>query len=58
MSLGNLHDNYNAHPELNDAAGNPATTYLAARDNMLKRKENEALFVGTVGGVGGVVVVN
>ncbi|WP_345852700.1 calcium-binding protein [Shewanella algae] len=56
MSLGNLHDNYNAHPELNDAAGNPATTYLAARDNMLKRKENEALFVGTVGGVGGVNV--
>ena len=40
MPLGTLHDNYNAHPELNDAAGNPATTYMEARDNMLKRKEN------------------
>ena len=46
MSLGNLHDNYNDHTELNDAAGNPATTYIAARDNMLKRKENAPLFEG------------
>ncbi|BAJ03344.1 hypothetical protein [Shewanella violacea] len=44
MSLGVLHDNYNAHAELNDAAGNPVTTYIAARDNMLKRKENARLF--------------
>lgn len=46
MSLGILHDNYNAHAELNDATGNPVTTYIAARDNMLKRKENARLFTG------------
>ena len=46
MFLGNLHDNYAAHTELNDAAGNPATTYLEARDNMIKSKENARLFVG------------
>lgn len=46
MSFGALHDNYDEHAELNDAAGNPATTYIAARDNMLKRKENARLFVG------------
>lgn len=39
MPLGTLHDNYNAHPELNDAAGNPATTYMEARDNMLNEKK-------------------
>ncbi len=36
MTLGTLHDNYNAHPELNGATGNPATTYIVARDNMIK----------------------
>ncbi len=46
MSFGNLHDDYATHTELNDAAGNPATTYLEARDNMIKSRENEPLFVG------------
>ncbi len=38
MTLGTLHDNYNAaaHPELNGASGNPATTYIDAWDKMNK----------------------
>lgn len=48
MSLGNLHHNYDAHPELNDASGNPASSYLEARDNMIKRKENDPLFQGNI----------